>query len=99
MDEEFTLMLFTGMFLGVVMTLLIQAYGRRKVKKALGSAMPAVPQAEAEERRVALLASENERQQGQIGRLEERNRCWSASRPIVPKGWRTRLKPCADRIK
>ncbi len=72
MDEEFTLMLFTGMFLGVVMTLLIQAYGRRKVKKALGSAMPAVPQAEAEERRVALLASENERQQGQIGRLEER---------------------------
>lgn len=72
MDEEFTLMLFTGMFLGVVMTLLIQAYGRRKVKKALGGAMPAVPQAEAEERRVALLASENERQQGQIGRLEER---------------------------
>lgn len=72
MDEEFTLMFFTGMFLGVVMTLLIQAYGRRKVKKALGSAMPAVPQAEAEERRVALLASENERQQGQIGRLEER---------------------------
>ncbi len=72
MDEEFTLMLFTGMFLGVVMTLVIQAYGRRKVKKALGSAMPAVPQAEAEERRVALLASENERQQGQIGRLEER---------------------------
>ena len=71
MNEDFAFILFTGMVMGVVMTLLIQAYGRRKVKKALGSNPPAL-HIEAEDRRVALLASENERQQGQIGRLEDR---------------------------
>ena len=71
MNEDFAFILFTGMVMGVVMTLLIQAYGRRKVKKALGSNPPAL-QIEAEDRRVVLLASENERQQGQIGRLEDR---------------------------
>lgn len=71
MDDEFTFILFTGILMGIAITLLIQAYGRRKVKKAMGHNQPALPNEE-DARRVVLLASENERQQGQIGRLEER---------------------------
>lgn len=68
---EFFFTLLLGMTVGTVITLMIQAYGRRKVSKALGgNQLP--PNEKQNDRSVALLASENERQQGQIGRLEER---------------------------
>lgn len=54
-----------GMMIGTAATLLIQAYGRRKVRAATrGLTRP--------DNEVAILARENERQVGQISRLEER---------------------------
>lgn len=68
---EFFFTLLLGMFVGTVMTLLIQRYGRRKVEKALGE-FTGGPAIKGDERNIQLLTSENERQQGQLLRLEER---------------------------
>lgn len=70
---EFFFTLLLGIFVGTMITLMIQAYGRRKVKRALGSDIaPHTLEPKQAERTVALLASENGRQQNQILRLEER---------------------------
>ena len=55
-----------GTMFGITATLLIQLYARRRVCIALSET------AGAPARKVALLASENERQHGMIVRLEER---------------------------
>jgi hypothetical protein len=54
-----------GMMLGAIVTLLVQAYGRKKARLAAADTVPAG-------RAIELLSSENEQQQGLIGRLEER---------------------------
>ncbi|MFM9829575.1 MAG: hypothetical protein ACKVOB_12670 [Sphingomonas sp.] len=54
-----------GTFFGTGMTLLIQLYGRRKVRLATKTLT-------APANGVEILARENERQVGQISRLEER---------------------------
>ncbi|MFM9978171.1 MAG: hypothetical protein ACKVOP_09050 [Sphingomonadaceae bacterium] len=58
-------MFIMGMILGVVATLLIQAYGRRKARLA------AVREPQTD-RAIELLSTENEQQQGLILRLEDR---------------------------
>ncbi len=55
-----------GTMLGVGSTLLIQLYGRRKVKKAL------LQEGLAPSRQTELLANENGALKGQVSRLEER---------------------------
>ena len=55
-----------GAFLGVLSTLAIQWYGRRKVKSALKQ------EGLAPSRQTELLAGENEALKGQVFRLEER---------------------------
>jgi hypothetical protein len=55
-----------GTMFGVIATVLIQLYGRRRVRQALTSKSPDP------DRAVTLLAAENERQHGLIIRLEER---------------------------
>lgn len=55
-----------GTFLGVVGTLLIQLYGRRKVRAAL------TQEGLAPSRQTELLAGENDAMKGQMSRLEER---------------------------
>ncbi|MDB5694739.1 MAG: hypothetical protein JWN21_282 [Sphingomonas bacterium] len=65
-SEEFIFTLIIGVVLGAAITLLIQLYGRRKVRQAIGET-----QAEAE-RRLALLTNASDRQIGQIDRLQER---------------------------
>lgn len=70
--EEFFITLATGFGAGWASSWVFRAYIARKVRKAMGG-QPIVPQPpQSEQRNVALLVSENERQQGQIGRLEER---------------------------
>lgn len=54
-----------GMLFGAGLTLLIQAYGRRKVRLATKTLATPPPE-------VGILARENERQVGQILRLEAR---------------------------
>ena len=68
--EEFFITLATGYGAGWFSSWMFRAYIGRKVRKALGG--QAVAQPKQEPREVALLVSENERQQGQIGRLEDR---------------------------
>ena len=55
-----------GLIAGTIATLLIQAYGRRKARQAIGK-----PDAEAR-RHIALLDAENEARLGQIDRLHDR---------------------------
>ncbi|MES2338055.1 MAG: hypothetical protein V4537_08170 [Pseudomonadota bacterium] len=64
--EEFFITLMFGMAIGSAVTLLIQLYGRRKARQAV-SAVDHNAQ-----RNITLLSSENERQTGQIDRLQER---------------------------
>ena len=64
--EAFFTVLFLGAILGVLLTLAIQLYGRRKARQAIGAAAPDT------DRTVALLGSAAERQSGQIDRLQER---------------------------
>lgn len=59
-----------GFLFGVLLTLFIQAYGRRKARRAeTEGATQAAAQAE---HSLRLLAADNERQSGQVLRLEER---------------------------
>lgn len=64
--EEFFFTLMFGMMLGSVVTVLIQLYGRRKARQAVNAADHNA------QRNITLLSSENERQTGQIDRLQER---------------------------
>ena len=67
MDEaEFLFTMFWGGIFGSIITLTIQWYGRRKVKKALDA------QGLAPSRKTELLVNENEHMRGQMSRLEER---------------------------
>jgi hypothetical protein len=66
MNEDPTPFFIMGMVLGVIATLLIQAYGRRKVRIASQGDMVDTA------RTVTLLSNENEQQSQMILRLEER---------------------------
>jgi hypothetical protein len=64
--EDITVPFFImGMMLGVIVTLLVQAYGRRKAKLAVSSTPTS-------DRAIELLSAENEKQLGQITRLQDR---------------------------
>lgn len=63
--EDPTPFFIMGMMVGTLVTLLVQFYGRRKVRQA-GAKAPL------DIRATTLLADENERQSGMILRLEER---------------------------
>ena len=66
MNEDPTPFFIMGMFLGAAITVLIQAYGRRKARQATKS------DTVSEVRGIALLANENEQQKQMMLRLEER---------------------------
>lgn len=66
MNEDPTPFFIMGMVLGVIATLLIQLYGRRKVRIASQGDMVDTA------RTVTLLSNENEQQSQMILRLEER---------------------------
>lgn len=67
MDEGAVIFtLFVGGMIGTLCTLMIQYYGRRKVKKAL------LQEGLAPSRQTELLANENGALKGQVSRLEER---------------------------
>ena len=55
-----------GLLLATASTLLIQAFGRRKARQAVAAIDHGA------QRTITLLGSENERQSGQIDRLQER---------------------------
>lgn len=55
-----------GLIFGVIATLLVQAFGRRKARQAIASFD------QQSRRDLTLLGSENARQTGQIDRLQER---------------------------
>ncbi len=65
-EGEFMFILLLGGLMGIATTLIIQWYGRRKVKAALkqDGLTPT--------RQTELLVNENEHMRGQMGRLEER---------------------------
>lgn len=67
MNDDPTPFFLMGMFLGSIITIAIQAYGRRKVRAAITDDKGVDPV-----RSVALLANENEHQGQMIVRLEER---------------------------
>jgi hypothetical protein len=67
MDDGVFFTLIMGFLMGMAVTLVIQAYGRRKVRAALKHDANVDPV-----RSVALLANENEHQGQMIVRLEER---------------------------
>jgi hypothetical protein len=67
MDHDMFFSLIMGFLMGMGVTLVIQAYGRRKVRAALKQDTNVDPV-----RSVALLANENEHQGQMIVRLEER---------------------------
>jgi hypothetical protein len=67
MDDGVFFTLIMGFLMGMAVTLVIQAYGRRKVRAALNQDTNVDPV-----RSVALLANENEHQGQMIVRLEER---------------------------
>lgn len=64
--DEGTPFFIMGLMLGVFGTLLIQFYGRRKVKTAMKQ------EGLTPTRQTELLADENQHLKGQMGRLEER---------------------------
>lgn len=67
MDEgEFIFAMMIGAFFGMIITLSIQWYGRRKIKKALQM------EGLTPTRKTELLVTENEAMRGQMLRLEER---------------------------
>jgi hypothetical protein len=66
MDDGVFFTLIMGFLMGMAMTLMIQAYGRRKVRLATKGVTNDA------NRSVALLANENEHQGQMIVRLEER---------------------------
>lgn len=66
MDDIGTPFFIMGLMLGVLSTLVIQYYGRRKVSKALQQ------EGLTPSRKTELLSQENEGMKGQILRLEER---------------------------
>lgn len=67
MDEgEFIVTLILGGMIGIATMMLIQWYGRRKVKAAMKQDGPSPT------RQTELLVNENEHMRGQMGRLEER---------------------------
>ncbi len=66
MDDIGTPFFIMGLMLGVLSTLVVQYYGRRKVSKALQQ------EGLTPSRKTELLAQENEGMKGQILRLEER---------------------------
>ncbi|HEV7233764.1 MAG TPA: hypothetical protein VGN36_05920 [Sphingorhabdus sp.] len=65
-EGEFFVVTMFGMAIGTALTLMIQWYGRRKVKAAMRveTIAPA--------RQTELLSNENEAMRGQMSRLEER---------------------------
>ena len=65
-EGEFVFIMMVGAILGMAATLLIQWYGRRKVKAAMkqDGLTPT--------RQTELLVHENEQMRGMMGRLEER---------------------------
>jgi hypothetical protein len=65
-EGEFMSVLLLGGMMGMAVTLLIQYYGRRKVRAALKQ------EGLSPTRQTELLISENEIVRGQVGRLEER---------------------------
>lgn len=65
-EGEFMFVLLLGAAMGSAITLMIQWYGRRKVKAALKT------EGLAPSRQTELLSNENEAMRGQMGRLEER---------------------------
>lgn len=67
MDDGVFFTLIMGFLMGMAVTLMIQAYGRRKVRAAIKQDTGVDPV-----RSVALLSSENEHQGQMIVRLEER---------------------------
>ena len=67
--EEFFITLATGFGSGWFSSWAFRAYIARKVRKAAGQNPAPHQQPQVEQRNMALLVSENERQQGQIGRL------------------------------
>jgi hypothetical protein len=67
MDDGVFFTLIMGFLMGMAVTLMIQAYGRRKVRAAIKQDTGVDPL-----RSVALLANENEHQGQMIVRLEDR---------------------------
>jgi hypothetical protein len=67
MDDGVFFTLIMGFLMGTAVTLMIQAYGRRKVRAAINQDKGVDPV-----RSVALLANENEHKGQMIVRLEER---------------------------
>ena len=65
-EGEFMFVLFLGGLMGAAVTLAIQWYGRRKVKKALAV------EGLAPTRQTELLVNDNEAMRGQMMRLEDR---------------------------
>jgi hypothetical protein len=65
-EGEFMFVLFLGSMMGAAVTLMIQWYGRRKVKAALKQ------EGLTPTRQTELLINENEVVRGQMSRLEER---------------------------
>lgn len=65
-EGEFIFVWLLGASMGTAITLMIQWYGRRKVKAALKT------EGLAPSRQTELLSNENEAMRGQMGRLEER---------------------------
>lgn len=65
-EGEFIFVWLLGASMGMAITLMIQWYGRRKVKAALKT------EGLAPSRQTELLSNENEAMRGQMGRLEER---------------------------
>ncbi len=65
-EGEFLFTLLLGGTMGMTITLMIQWYGRRKVKAALNT------EGLAPSRQTEILSHENEHMRGQMSRLEER---------------------------
>lgn len=65
-EGEFMFVMFLGSIVGMVLTLAIQSYGRRKVKAALRQ------EGLTPTRQTELLVNENEAMRGQMLRLEDR---------------------------
>jgi hypothetical protein len=65
-ESDFMFILLVGAMMGSAITLMIQWYGRRKVKTAMKI------EGVAPTRQTELLSNENENMKGQMSRLEER---------------------------
>jgi truncated hemoglobin YjbI len=65
-EGEFMFVMFLGVMIGSAVTLMIQSYGRRKVKAALNQ------EGLTPTRQTEILVNENEAMRGQMIRLEDR---------------------------